>query len=237
MLVETETITKGPLQKTVRLSAIIHPKRSTIFKAQEKGVMGPLLAPSGTFVKEGTLLAQMRNEKWQRAAEYAKEKAELAKAHYQSQKRLTGKKSASRRSLDVAHEAWLSSKIAYEEAKKALAKTQFKAPYDGHVGIFKAREGQFLKDASVIVAFYDTSEYVLDIDVPESLVTKIKIGEVFKSNEFKSVQDGLSVGDKIILKGHGGLWPTKAEKDINDAQREETTDDKEENVTQKEKGH
>ncbi|MCP4922597.1 MAG: efflux RND transporter periplasmic adaptor subunit [bacterium] len=317
MLVEVESIKKSDLRKTVRLSAVVNPKRVTVFKAQEKGVMGPPLVKSGDLVQEGTLLAQMRNEKWHKAVEYTKEKANLAQAHYQSQKKLVDSKNKSQRALDVAHKAWLSAKIAYEEAKKELAKTQFKAPYSGQVGIFKAREGQFLKDGNVVVAFYDTSEYVLDIDVPESFVTLLKVGEVFKFGEkegkIESVQtfldpgthmglaratfpsdvllplggrvsievsvaqrenvlsvprsaialkdgnlilykivkgkaaiawpeigletndrvevlDGISVGDRIIIKGHGGLWPTKEVKDVN-AQKEADEETQEETST------
>ncbi len=309
MLVEIEVIQEKPLRKIVRLSAVVNPKRVTLFQAEEKGAMGPLLVKSGAVVSEGTLLAEIRNKKWHRAVKYMQEKASLEKDHYLRQKKLAAGKNKSQRSLDQAQETWLTAELAFEEAKKALARTQFKAPYDGQVGVFKAREGQFVSHGDPIVAFYDTSEYVLDIDVPDSLVTSLKVGDVFtikakgamiegvlssvqtlldarthmgiaraflpsnhpfplggrvsvyiivdqkdrtlsvprsavvlkdgKPTLYKIVEGkatlafvelgletddrlevlkGLFIGDRVILKGQGGIWPTKAVKAINKAE-------------------
>lgn len=208
MLVEVEVIKEKLLRKVVRLSAVINPKRVTLFQAQENGAMGPLLVKSGSMVTQGTLLAEMRNGKWHRAVAYAQEKAHLEKDHYLRQKKLAAGNNKSQRSLDQAHEAWLSAEIAYEEAKKSLARTQFKAPYDGKAGVFKAREGQFISLGDPIVAFYDTSEYVLDIDVPDSLVTSVGVGDVFtlKTNEGISLSGTIaSVQTLLDAKTHMGF--------------------------------
>ncbi|HBN23036.1 MAG TPA: hypothetical protein DD412_07350 [Holosporales bacterium] len=207
MLVEIETIQEKPLRKIVRLSAIVNPKRITLFQAQEKGAMGPLLVEPNSFVKEGTLLAEMRNGKWRRAVEYAQEKASLEKDHYLRQKKLAAGKNKSQRSLDQAQETWLSAEIAFEEAKKALARTQFKAPYDGQIGIFKAREGQFISPNDPIVAFYDTSEYILDIDVPDSLITSLKVGDLFTLENEGQALEGKITGVQALLDSetHMGL--------------------------------
>ncbi|NCP61874.1 MAG: efflux RND transporter periplasmic adaptor subunit [Alphaproteobacteria bacterium] len=199
MQVEIETIREKLLRKIVRLSAVVNPKRMTLFQAQEKGAMGPLLVESGSFVKEGTLLAEMRNGKWRRAVEYAQEKASLEKDHYLRQKKLAAGNNKSQRSLDQAQETWLSAEIAFEEAKKALARTQFKAPYDGQVGIFKAREGQFISPNDPIVAFYDTSEYILDIDVPDSLITSLKTGDIFTLETKGQTLEGKITGVQTLL--------------------------------------
>lgn len=207
MLVEIETVEEKPLRKIVRLSAIVNPKRMTLFQAQENGAMGPLLVEPNSFVKEGTLLAEMRNGKWRRAVEYAQEKANLEKDHYRRQKKLAAGNNKSQRSLDQAQETWLSAEIAFEEAKKALARTQFKAPYDGQVGIFKAREGQFISLNDPIVAFYDTSEYILDIDVPDSLITSLKVGDVFTLKANGETLEGKITGVQTLLdpKTHMGM--------------------------------
>ena len=192
MLVEVETLHKRTLIKTVSLSGVVHPTRLTLFQAQEKGVMGPVLVAPGHRVKEGVLLAQMRNLKWQRAFEHARTKANLAETHYKRLKKLVANNTKSQRSLDIAHEAWLFAEIAVEETRKALARTQFKAPYEGTVGVFKAREGQALKEGDEVVAFYDASSYIIDIDVPDSLVGKIAVGRAFSTKnitgEITSVQ-------------------------------------------------
>ena len=207
MLVEVEVIQEKPLRKIVRLSAVVNPKRMTLFQAQEKGAMGALLVDSGSSVKEGTLLAEMRNGKWRRAVEYAQEKAALEKKHYLRQKKLVAGNNKSQRSLDQSQETWLSAEIAFEEAKKALARTQFKAPYDGQVGIFKAREGQFVSPSDPIVAFYDTTEYNLDIDVPDSLITSLKIGDIFTLDADGKIVEGKITGVQTLLDAdtHMGL--------------------------------
>lgn len=207
MLVEIETIQEKPLRKIVRLSALVNPKRMTLFQAQEKGAMGPLLVASGSSVQEGTLLAEMRNGKWRRAVNHAQEKANLEKDHYHRQKKLAAGKNKSQRSLDQAQETWLSAEIALEEAKKSLARTQFKAPYDGKVGIFKAREGQFISPNDPIVAFYDTSEYSLDIDVPSSLITNLKTGGTFTFDTQGEILKGKITGVQTLLDSetHMGL--------------------------------
>lgn len=192
LAVETKTAAYGSLAKHVDLLATARPLHQTVFRAHQKGKIKKIYVQEGEKLKAGTLLAELDNSEIQRAARYAKEKAELAKKHYDRILEVYNKGSQSKANLEKARQEWLHAEIEYETLEQRLKDTRLIIPYDGYCGVFKVREGQSVSEGTTIVTCYDTSEFVLDIDVPESLISQMKQGIQIsyegRKGQIKSVQ-------------------------------------------------
>ncbi len=194
-VVEVETVAKGTLSKSVKLLAHVTSKQETTFISHVKGRMKTIYVEEGKAVKKGTLLAELENEELAHEYAHAQTKVKLAQDQFNRLNQLQKSNAQSQASLDRAHEVLLRSKIELEQVQDRINKTKFIAPFDGVCGVFKFRPGQTLSEGDVIVSCYDASGFVLNIDVPESLVTEVNPGETirYKGNESKirSVQKAL----------------------------------------------
>ena len=190
--VETKTAAHGSLSKHIELLATVYPFHQTVFKAHVKGKVKKIYVTEGEKLKAGTLLAELDNYELERATRHAEEKARLAKMHYDRVLKLYNQGSQSKTNLDKINQEWLRAEIEYESLEQRLKDTKLVIPYDGFCGVFKVREGQNVFEGETIVTCYDTSQFVLSIDIPENLISQMKTGLPISyeghTGQIKSVQ-------------------------------------------------
>lgn len=195
-VVETIRVIPINIKKAVRLIGYLKAKREAHLKAESLGIIDKIFVQEGSKVVANTLLAKFKNDEVNAEYELAKLKVELSRSRYNRQIELyKSKKVISKASLESAKRNLLESQITFQKAKKELNKTLFFAPFDGVCGVFKVSEGEAVKVNDVIVSLFDNTSLIVDIALPESIVSKISVGQIVKiqNNEGKiiSVQHAL----------------------------------------------
>lgn len=184
-LVEAQTVAPDSIAKHVTLLANVKPLHQAVFVAQQNGRMKNIFVEEGTHVKSGTVLAELDNEETTRAYQHAEIKSRLAKAQYERILEIFKQGSQSKAALEKAHDAWLRAEIEFETLQEKLKNTQFIMPFDGICGVFKARIGQSVSSGETVVTCYDISQFVLDIDVPESILSDMRADQAIAYKEQK----------------------------------------------------
>lgn len=178
-VVEVETATLKDIQQTARLLGTLRPKHMTVMIAKTAGTLDSLISP-GEFVKKGTVIAKIDNADIERSHTLSTSAEAIAKAQYERVTHLSQKDFASKKSVEDQKNAWIEAQKALAFANIELDKTQFKAPFDGIVGVYKIREGTQVEMGNPVVSFYDPSHLMIEFDVPDNLLSSIKDGQQVK---------------------------------------------------------
>jgi membrane fusion protein (multidrug efflux system) len=202
-VVEVETVAKGRLAKSVKLLAHVKSAQETTFVSHIKGRMKAIYVQEGLPVKKGTLLAELENDEIKNEYAHAGDKVKIAQDQYTRLSQLMKSQAQSQAGLDKAHEVLLRAKIELEQAQDKLNKTQFVAPYDGVCGVFKYRPGETVGDGDVIVSFSNAGSYVLNIDVPESILGEVQPGQSVKYKDWETKV--ASVQKSLDSESHMGI--------------------------------
>lgn len=194
-IVEVETVAKGTLTKSVKFMARVSSRQEAFLSSQMKGTMKALYVEEGKLVKKGTVLAELDNGDLEREFNHAREKVKNAEAQYERARQLFESKTFSRAKLELVHDAVLRAKIELEQVQNRYSKSQFIAPFDGICGVFKFRPGQMVSEGDLVVSLNDASGFILNIDVPESILGEVQPGEKIHYKDFEgqvaSVQKSL----------------------------------------------
>lgn len=194
-MVEAESVKRGDISKKVKLLATVKPKHQASFVSHQSGRLKAIYVEEGKPVAKGTLLADLENDETLREYKYSKVKSLLAKAQYDRMKQLYEQKSQSKASLDRAYDDWLKTEIEFEGYQDKLKNTQFIMPFDGTCGVFKVRVGQSVKEGEQIVLCYDTTAYILQFNVPESILNHVEAGQAL---DYKGQTGRISSVQKLL---------------------------------------
>lgn len=158
-------------------------------RAQEMGYLQKIHVDEGQFVKKGTLLFKIMPNLYQAERERAKAELDFAQIEYDNTKSLSDRNIVAPNELAMAK-----ARVAKATAELSLADvhlqfTEIRAPFDGYVDRFHAREGSLLEEGELLSNFSDNSKMWVYYNVPES-----------EYLEYKSqVQDKDKVQVKLIM--------------------------------------
>ena len=182
-VVEVQTANRGTISLTHRLIGTIRAQHSTTLISKERGSFIPLY-PAGTAVKKGTLIAKIENPDIEKAWELSKAFEKIAHEQYDRIALLQKTGTSSKSSLEEKKNAWISAQKALTDAKIALDKIYFYAPFEGTLGVFKVREGAQVKEDDPVVSLYDMNSLIIEFDLPADLLPFIHNHQtVFINNE------------------------------------------------------
>jgi membrane fusion protein (multidrug efflux system) len=151
----------------------------------------------GTFLKKGSLIAQLDDS--QLSAEVARAEAlfDQSKASYDRVKKIVDQKAASLQDLDDAAAAMKVAKANYDLAKARLSKTRIVAPFDGVIGSRRVSVGSFLRPGDPITELANINEIRVTFSAPERYLSDLRRGADVEASS--TAYPDYKVNGKIIV--------------------------------------
>lgn len=171
-VVEVLPAERQSLKQSVRLFGRVRAKLDYTHVAETDGVLDQTLL-AGQALKKGQVFASLDNAEVRTTYDLAQKAEKIAFEQYQRSKRLLEKKAVSQKTLETDRTQWIEAKQRSLQAKIAYEKTQFKAPFEGVLGVFKKREGAYIQRGDQVVTIYNPETLVVEIDIPEKYVRSL----------------------------------------------------------------
>lgn len=143
-------------------------------------VSGKLIAiyfKEGSKVAKGTLLAKINDADLQAQLRKLQLQLKLAKERANRLKSLLDINGVSQEEYDASVNVQQSAAADIDFTKAQIAKTEIRAPFNGHIGLKKLSEGAFVSNASLIATMQQTDVLKLDFTIPERYSSIIGIGD------------------------------------------------------------
>jgi len=195
--VQAEKVEKSDITAVVTANGRIVPRTDVKISAYVPAKITKLPVEEGDVVKKGQLLVQLDATEYRAAANQAKAQLASAKASkeqaqlvYNRQKELFQRKLSSEEQYDMAKTELDLAKARYEQAvasldqaKYNLSKTTITSPMDGIVTALNAEVGEIVmigtmnNPGTVIMAVSDMSEIEAEVEVDETDIAGVKIGQ------------------------------------------------------------
>ncbi len=175
-VVEVETASLGKIQKTIRLIGSIKAQQMSNLRAQDSGIFN-IIIPSGKKVAKGELIASISNLEVQNRYSLNLAADKLAKKQLARALKLFKAGIYSKVEFENHKNIAISASKDLNEAKIALDKLKFYAPFDGIIGSYKIQSGSQLHSGDLVVSFYDPSKVIVEFDVPASSLPYVNEGQ------------------------------------------------------------
>ncbi len=175
-VVEVVSVKKGKIQQKIRLFGTVKSNQEFTQHAESTGILVSAL-PAGSVVRKGTVIAKLDNPEMQETYKLAVTAEKMANSQHQRLQKLKNRQVTSQKTLEVALAELIAAQQKMLAAKIDFRKTQFVTPFDGIVGVFKAREGMFIKVDQEIVTVYNPNDLIVEFGVPEAYLAKISRGQ------------------------------------------------------------
>lgn len=172
-VVEVETASLATIATTARFIGAVRAQHSTTFRTKEAGTFIPLCT-AGQGVKKGVLIAKVDNQDIEKNYQLSADFEKIAHDQYNRLATLQQSGTSSKSAAEEKKNAWIAAQKSLADAKIALDKIYFYAPFDGTVGVFKVREGSQVKEHDVLVSLYDKTSLIVEFDIPASILPKIQ---------------------------------------------------------------
>ncbi|MGY8959493.1 MAG: efflux RND transporter periplasmic adaptor subunit [Alphaproteobacteria bacterium] len=150
--------------------------RSIELRAEAEGKVVKMPLEAGKRFSAGDVLVQLASREAQLAVNLAK--ARLAEADRIRKRfaRLKRGGNATVARMDEARTAAQVTRIELAQARQTLAKRVIRAPFDGIGGLTEIEVGAWIDSDVVIARFDDRSAIAVAFDLPETLLTRVKLG-------------------------------------------------------------
>ncbi len=168
-IVEVISLKKKDIRESVRLFGRVRAKLEYTHIAETDGVLDHTLL-AGQALKKGEVFASLDNPEVKTTYELAKKAEAIALEQYQRSQTLLNKNAVSQKKAESDRGQWIEARQRSLLAKAAFDKIQFKAPFDGVLGVFKHREGAYLQKGDRVVTLYNPETLVVEVDIPEKYV-------------------------------------------------------------------
>ncbi len=153
--------------------------RSVTVRSNAVGVITELSLDAGGYVQPGTTILKLQDEAEQIALEQARIELEDAGVEADRIKRLEATGATTSVRLRETELALRSAELAVRQAEFDLSQRQVAAPIAGWVGIIDLEEGDRVNAQDELVTITDRSKILIDFRVPERVVSRIELGQVF----------------------------------------------------------
>ena len=155
----------------------VRPKLRAVIEAKVSGKIEKLLVAPGQQVKAGDLLAQLDAREIQAKLDQALALREQATRDLERARKLFEQKITSQAEFDTVLARERVAAGAVTETQTALGYTKIVAPFDGVVTRKLADVGDLAAPGKPILEMEDPAAFRFEADVPEALMSEIKIGE------------------------------------------------------------
>lgn len=175
-VVEVEKITLKDISQSVQLIGTIRSKNSSLLTAQSEGTF-KIIALAGKKLLKGEIIAKIDNQEVEQSYNLNLDAKTIAEEQYERAKALLKTKTYSKNEFEELKNKWIIAQKNLADAKIALNKLTFFAPFNGILGNYKVKEGQQLKAGDQIASFVDPDALTVDFDIPISILPNIHDGQ------------------------------------------------------------
>lgn len=150
--------------------------RSITVRSEATGMIRQLAISPGSFVEEGTLMAQLDDEAERIALERARLQVAEVEGNLQRLRQLSESGTISAVQLRDAELSFRSAELQAEQAAFDLAQRKIMAPISGWVGLLEIDEGDRIGTQDTIAIITDRSSIQIDFRVPERHIAELSVG-------------------------------------------------------------
>ncbi|MFM5787799.1 efflux RND transporter periplasmic adaptor subunit [Aeromonas veronii] len=206
---------------TIEAIGFIEPNQGVTLSTELAGTIDTITFESGKPVKADQLLLSLDSTVERANLRASQAKLPAAKAKFDRFQNLYKTSSISKEQLDEAEAAYRSLEADIESLKATIARREVRAPFSGVVGLRNVFLGQYLQPGTDIVRLEDTSVMRLRFTVPQTDISKIKLGQTIKINvdAYPQTQfDGHITAIEPAVNFQSGLIQVQADIPNNDGQ-------------------
>lgn len=169
---ETTLIVTSPLQKDTLTSkkyvCQIHAIQHIELRALDEGYLQDIYVDEGQHVKKGQIMFKLMPLLYEAELKKAQAEAEFAEIEYLNTKSLADKDIVSQNELALAKAKYDKALAELNLAEVYFGFTEIKAPFDGIMDKFQARQGSLLEEGEILTILSDNSEMWVYFNVPEA---------------------------------------------------------------------
>lgn len=169
---ETTLIVTSPLQKDTLTSkkyvCQIHAIQHIELRALDEGYLQDIYVDEGQFVKKGQIMFKLMPLLYEAELKKAQAEAEFAKIEYLNTKSLADKDIVSQNELALTKAKYDKALAELNLAEVYYSFTEIKAPFDGIMDKFYARQGSLLEEGEILTILSDNSQMWVYFNVPEA---------------------------------------------------------------------
>ena len=206
---------------TIEAIGFIEPNQGVTLSTELAGTIDAITFESGKPVKADQLLLSLDSTVERANLRASQAKLPAAKAKFDRFQNLYKTSSISKEQLFEAEAVYRSLEADIESLKATIARREVRAPFSGVVGLRNVFLGQYLQPGTDIVRLEDTSVMRLRFTVPQTDISKIKLGQTIKINvdAYPQTQfDGHITAIEPAVNFQSGLIQVQADIPNNDGQ-------------------
>jgi RND family efflux transporter MFP subunit len=178
--VRVMTVEDAVSRQTRRFSGRVKAVQTVDLSFQVDGELIKLPVFESQRVPMGELIAALDPTDYERQVREATVRRDLAQQKLDRVQQLRRRDVASQESLDNAKAEYDLAAVALDTAKRNLAYTEIRAPFDALITRRLVDNFTFLQAGTQVVRIQDVSEVRVDINVPEALFSAVRRNEVEK---------------------------------------------------------
>lgn len=169
---ETVLVVTSPLQKDTltakKYVCQIHSIQHIELRALDEGYLQEIFVDEGQFVKKGQMMFKLMPLLYEAELKKAQAEAEYANIEYQNTKSLADKDIVSKNELALSKAKYDKALAELNLAEVYMGFTEIKAPFDGIMDKFYARQGSLLEEGEILTILSDNSQMWVYFNVPEA---------------------------------------------------------------------
>lgn len=191
--VQAEWIEGELMNREVRVSGSTQANRVVQLRAEIKAPVIEIPVKRGTRVKAGDIIMKLDSRDWPAKLAEANALLQQRQLEHKSAQKLHDKGLLSDVQLATANTALANAKAAVSSAKKNLAATIIRAPFDGTIDQRFVELGDLVREGDALLTLLDMSPMLVIGQLAERHVSEVSIGDI----AYATLTDGTRIDGKI----------------------------------------
>lgn len=175
--VVTARVARGSINAQIRATSTIEAERMVTVHAESTGRITALGIEEGDVLKEGQVLARIRQDLQRSGLDRASTSLSKAERDLETVKQLHARGVASQFELDQAELAYETATIDVRDRKRDVGNTRVVAPFGGTVTQRFVSEGAFVTTGAQLLSIVDFDTLVARVFVPEKELDRLRVGQ------------------------------------------------------------
>lgn len=168
---------RGSISAQIRATSTIEAERMVTVHAETTGRITALGFEEGDVVKEGQVLARIRQDLQRSGLDRASTGLTRAERDLQTVRQLHARGVASQQELDQAELAYDTATLDVRDRKRDVGNTRVAAPFGGTVTERFVSEGAFVAAGAQLLSVVDFDTLVARVFVPEKELDRLRVGQ------------------------------------------------------------
>jgi len=198
-LVTIDTVKQGTFEHFIEIQGVVEADKNVMITSEIPAIIKNIHVREGQEVKKGMLMVTLDDEMIDNQIKELQTQLKLAEYVFEKQSNLRKENIGSQLDYEKAknNKEYLESALRTAKAQKGKAK--IRAVFDGVVDEIFPKEGELTGPQMPLIRFISLGNASIKVDVPESYLNKIKVGD-FVSVSFSDL--GKTFTSKITSRGN-----------------------------------